>query len=243
MQRKQSDKGTKKNDVNVEGSLLSKTAHLFQTVPALAALFCEVISFQSLSTVLNICFVRKLKESMPLDTDRASFTGRFYAYINATSGLMQFFVLPLARKYLEPKWAYQFMPLVLVPCLAYATIQASGASSLWMTAAALFSLKTLDYSLRNIVNEMVFQPLDFDSRYLGKEVIGVFANRFGKSGMSIILSLLMAQFPGMGAPELSQLSLGVASLWTMCSFWLSRNVVSNEEAERRVKERQSKKGN
>ena len=106
MKSKQNDKNKKKEEKNggssakeeeESSSQLSKTVNLFRRVPTLAALFCEVISFQSLSTVLAICFVRQLKESMPLDSDRASFTGLFFAYINGSSGLMQFFVLPLAR--------------------------------------------------------------------------------------------------------------------------------------------------
>ena len=46
----------------------------------------------------------------------------------------------------------------------------------------------MDYSLRNILAELVYVPLDFESRYVGKEIIAVFANRFGKSGMALILS-------------------------------------------------------
>jgi len=214
-------------------SLIVKTAHLFQRVPTLAALFGEVISFQSLSTVLNICFVRQLKEGVPLDTDRASFTGRFYAYINGVSALMQFFALPLARNYLEPKWVYRLMPLILLPLLLYSSLQSS---SLWTAALAFSALKTMDYSLRNVVNEMVYQPLDFESRYLGKEVIGVFANRFGKSGMSMILSFLTPL--GVGVTELSQIAVAVASLWTTSSVWLSRTIVTNAEAERLVQARQ-----
>jgi ATP/ADP translocase len=200
----------------------------------LAALFGEVIAFQSLSTVLNVCFVRQLREALPLDTDRASFTGRFYAAVNGSAGLMQFFILPLARKYLEPKWVYRFMPMLLLPLLIYSSLQTS---SLWIATAAFFSLKTLDYSVRNVVNEMVYQPLDFESRYMGKEVIGVFANRFGKSGMSLILSFLTPF--GIGVAQLSQLAVAVASVWASCSLWLSQNVVSNQEAERRVQSRQS----
>jgi ATP/ADP translocase len=248
LKSKQNDKDKKKEEEKNGGSSakeeeesssqLSRTVNLFRRVPTLAASFCEVITFQSLSTVLAICFVRQLKASMPLDTDRAAFTGLFYAYINGSSGLMQFFVLPLARKYLEPRWAYRLMPMLLLPWLVYLAFQSN---SLWMQTVAFFSLKTLDYSLRNVVNEMVYQPLDFDSRYVGKEVIGVFANRFGKSGMSMILSIITAQFPTIGVAQLSQFSVVVASIWTSCSVWLSRNVVSNTEAERRVQERQQSK--
>jgi len=217
---------------------MSKTKLLFRRVPTLAALFGETITFQSLSTVLSVCFVRQLKETMPLDTARASFTGKFYACINGMAGILQFMVLPLARKYVEPKWMYRLMPSLLLPWLLYLALEST--SSLWIHAAAYFSLKTMDYSLRNLVSEMVYQPLDYESRYLGKEVIGVIGNRFGKSGMSMILSLITAQFPGVGVIQLSQLSVFVASIWTSCSLLLSRNVVSNQEAERKVKERQQR---
>ena len=236
-------KGSKKksdSDGAKEESLLSKTNRLFRTSPTLAGLFGEVISFQSLSTVLNVCFVRQLKDSMPVDTDRAAFTGRFYALVNGTSGLMQFLVLPLARKYLEPQWTYRFLPLLLMPLLIYAAIQP--VSSLWVAAMAFFALKASDYSIRNVANEMVYQPLDFDSRYLGKEVIGVFANRFGKSGMSLILSGMTSILPPgyLGARQLSQLSVVVGSIWTSCSVWLSKHVVTNKQAEAAVQERQQK---
>jgi hypothetical protein len=158
MKKKQKG-GDDRSKEDEEASLLTKTSQLFQRVPILAALFGEVITFQSLSTVLNICFVRQLKELMPLDTDRAAFSGRFYAYVNGVSGLMQFFVLPLARKYLEPRWVYRGMPMLLLPWLVYSSLQNS---SLWVSTAAFFSLRTLDYSLRNVVNEMVYQPLDFE---------------------------------------------------------------------------------
>lgn len=216
--------------------MLWKIAHLFQRVPTLAALFLEVISFQSLSTVLNVCFVRQLKEQVPLDTDRASYTGQFYAIINGVSAIMQFIALPLARKFLEPKLVYRLMPLILLPLLLYSSIQHS---TLTMAAITFFMLKMMDYSLRNVVNEMVYQPLDFESRYLGKEVIGVFANRFGKSGMSLILSFLTPL--GVGTVQLSQLAVAIASLWGTASLWLSGTLVSNADAERLVQERNSRK--
>ncbi|KAL3907125.1 MAG: hypothetical protein SGILL_008998 [Bacillariaceae sp.] len=219
-----------------DSSLLTKTTRMFRTSSTLAGLFGEVISFQSLSTVLNVCFVRQLKDTLPVDTDRAAFTGRFYALVNGSSALMQFCVLPLARKYLEPHWIYRFLPLILMPLLVYSSLQPA---SLWIAAVAFFALKSIDYSIRNVANEMVYQPLDFDARYLGKEVIGVFANRFGKSGMSLILSGFTTLLPSgwVGARQLSQLAVVVGSVWTTCSVWLSKHVVTNQEAEATVQER------
>lgn len=218
-------------------SLLAKTGRMFRTSSTLAGLFGEVITFQSLSTVLNVCFVRLLKDSIPNDTARVAFTGRFYAMVNGLSALMQFLVLPLARKYLEPQWVYRFLPLLLMPLLVVLAVQPT--STLWLAALAFLALKTADYSIRNVANEMVYQPLDFDARYLGKEVIGVFANRFGKSGMSLILSGLTVMLPNgwMGARQLSQLSVVVGSAWLTSSMWLSRHVITNKEAEATVVKR------
>ena len=235
MQGKKKSKDT--DQTSEEGrSLPSKIVYMFQRVPTLAALFGETISFQSLATVLSVYFVRQLKDQVSLDTDRASFTGRFYAYVNGASAVVQFLVLPLARQILEPKWVYRLMPLILMPPLIYASFQSS---SLMIAAFGFFALKTLDYSLRNVVNEMVYQPLDFESRYLGKEVIGVFANRFGKSGMSMILSLLAPL--GLGTSQLSRVAVVMGTLWTTSSLLLSGLIMSNAEAERRVQEQRNKK--
>jgi ATP/ADP translocase len=64
-------------------------------------------------------------------------------------------------------------------------------------------------------------PLDFESRYLGKEVIGVFGNRLGKSGMSFALSLITSIFGNLGPQGLSFLSTGASVLWLIYAFRLS----------------------
>jgi ATP/ADP translocase len=245
LQEKQSKKDGEKDTVetksgaNEDESLLAKTGRMFRTSPTLAGLFGEVITFQSLSTVLNVCFVRQLKESIPADGDRAAYTGQFYAGVNGISSMMQFFVLPLLRKYLEPQWVYRFLPMVLMPLLTYAAfLPASANNGLWIASLAFFALKSADYSIRGIATELVYQPLDFDARYLGKEVIGVFANRFGKSGTSMILSGLT----GLGlmaksTRPMSQLAVGVGGLWSASSIYLSRYVVTNRQAEEQVRQR------
>ncbi|KAG7348862.1 TLC ATP/ADP transporter [Nitzschia inconspicua] len=219
-------------------SLLSKMGRMFRTSPTLTGLFGEVVSFQSLSTVLHVCFVRLLKETFPNDTARMAYTGRFYATINGCSAAMQFLVLPLARNYLEPKWVYRVLPLLILPLLIGLAVQPTS-TTLSLAALAVLAVKAADYSVRNVANEMVYQPLDFDARYLGKEVIGVFANRCGKSGMSLILSGLTFFLPHnwMGPRQLSQLAVLMGGIWSSCSIWLSNHVVTNQEAETTVEQR------
>ena len=237
------------NKKEVVESLMGKTKRLFRTSPTLVGLFGEVITFQALSTVLNVCFVRQMKENIPNDTNRAAFMGNFFAGVNGVSSVTQFFVWPFLRKYLEPQWVYRFLPLLLMPLLSYgafwntavASTTAIGSSNgLWIAAIAFFVLKSTDYSVRNLANEMVYQPLNFDARYLGKEVIGVFANRFGKSGTSIILAGLttMFGFASKSSRPLSQLAVGVGAVWSACSIYLSNNVITNKQAEELVVQRQ-----
>jgi hypothetical protein len=202
---------------------------LFQEQPTLKALFLEVVSFQSLSTILNVCFVTKLKSAVSDDVARAAWTGKFYASISAVSGMAQFLVLPLLMSRVDPKWAWKCMPFLPMACTAITSFQ--GDPSLLIVALAFFSAKVLDYSLRGVVNEMVYIPLDFTSRYLGKEVIGVFGNRFGKSGMSLVLSGLTFGFGTFGMAHLTKLSALASLVWMSCAWRLSGWVLTKDEAE------------
>lgn len=97
----------------------------------------------------------------------------------------------------------------------------------------------MDYSLRNVLAELVYVPLDFDSRYMGKEIIAVFANRFGKSGMAVILSGL--QFMLGKNTDNGKLLIGLALIvsmgwWASC-ISLSSRLLNQDEAERAVDSR------
>ena len=182
MQEQQRSKDAKAAD-SKQGRL-GKAVDLFRRVPTLLVLFLEVISFQSLSTILNVAFVRTLKQQIPQDVARAGYSARFYGIVNAVSAALQFLVLPLCMKYAEPAWIWRLMPVIP---LLFCGLQVSKAeSSLFLVAGAVFLCKTIDYSIRSVVYPMVYQPWDFESRFVGKEVIGVFGSRFGKSGMSLM---------------------------------------------------------
>jgi ATP/ADP translocase len=103
-------------------------------------------------------------------------------------------------------------------------------------AAAFFAAKVMDYAVRSVLYIMVYQPLDFESRYVGKEIIGIFGSRFGKSGMSLILSGLAAV--GLTAQQqLGQLSLLASLTWLASTWWLSGMLPSKKEAQAQVDRR------
>ena len=209
---------------------------LFRRTPTLSALFLEVLSFQSLNTILNIAFVRTLQQTIPDDLTRSSYTGRFYSLINGASAALQFGLLPLVMKRVEPAWIWRVMPVVPFSICAYQAFAASSPASLTLIAAAFYLCKLMDYSLRSVVYPMAYQPLDFESRYVGKEIIGVFGSRFGKSGMSILLSALTA-VGWTGLAQLNKFSLIAIALWTSSTFWLSNLIPKKAEAQATVEKR------
>ena len=176
----------KKKQQEKNESLVQKATKLFQRVPVLGALFSEILASQGLATVLNVIFVAKLSRSIPDDGKRAGYVGLFFATINVITMVLQFGVLPIVMNYIQPRDLWRVVPLI---SLAFTTFQACQADpTLYLVSASLLVMKVSEYSARRMLDEMVFVPLDFESRFVGKEVIGVFGHRFGKSLMSLLLS-------------------------------------------------------
>eukprot|EP00540_Astrosyne_radiata_P023393 CAMPEP_0116838978 /NCGR_PEP_ID=MMETSP0418-20121206/9512_1 /TAXON_ID=1158023 /ORGANISM="Astrosyne radiata, Strain 13vi08-1A" /LENGTH=93 /DNA_ID=CAMNT_0004469039 /DNA_START=423 /DNA_END=704 /DNA_ORIENTATION=+ len=83
------------------------------------------------------------------------------------------------------------------------------------------SMKIMEYSLRGVANEMVYASLDYESRFIGKEIIGLFANRFGKSLMAVMLSVYTGQsFVGVET-QLVWGSTLFSIFWLVASYRLS----------------------
>jgi ATP/ADP translocase len=202
---------------------------LFQRVPVLGALFCEILACQGLSTLLNVCFVTKLSSSMPDDQERAGWMGRFYATTNVVSSAIQFFVLPPLMARVEPSVVWKAMPMVMVVLMASQCLEKN--PSLHLVAGSLMAMKVMEFSARRMLDEMVYVPLDFESRYVGKEVIGVFGFRFGKSGMSLALSGLSSIFGNFGLQQLSYMTTGASLAWLSLAWRLSTYVPTGVEAE------------
>jgi hypothetical protein len=65
-------------------------------------------------------------------------------------------------------------------------------------------------------------PLDYDARYMGKEVIGFFAHRLGKSGASLALGLIT--FHTQSVYTLSALTTGAVFAWGLTTIKLTAHI-------------------
>jgi len=223
----------------IESSLFRKAADLFARVPVLKALFVEILASQGVSTILNVCYVTKLSSVIPDDKERAGWSGKFFAVINVVSGFLQFGVLPNLMKYIEPSTLWRLVPLIVLCFTANMTLDKD--PSLYLVAGTFLTMKAMEFSARRMLDEMVYVPLDFDSRYVGKEVIGVLGYRFGKSGTSLAVSALTSQL-NFGLSELSRLTCVASLVWAKCTWSLSNLVPTKAEAEEAFAKIHSKSG-
>lgn len=209
-------------------NMLTKAKKLFARVPVLKALFFEILASQGLATLLNVCFVKVLA-SISDDNVRAAWVGNFYALINIITMGIQFAVLPLLMQVIEPKALWRFVPLV---SLLFTTFQAFQENpSLYIVSGSLLVMKVLEYSARRMLDEMVYVPLDFESRFVGKEIIGVFGYRLGKSLMSLSLSALTSAFGNFNLQQLSIFCDIAALAWAKAAWNLSSLVPTRKEAQ------------
>ena len=115
--------------------------------------------------------------------------------------------------------------IVAISCLCL-----TSAPSLYIISGCFMLFKVLEFSFRRMLDEMVYVPLDFDSRFLGKEIISVFGYRFGKSGMSLALSGATALFGNFEIKELTYLTWGSTLLWLKAAWNVSNLVLTKDQA-------------
>ena len=130
--------------------------------------------------------------------------------------------------FLEAKYLWRFMPIAMVSSIGYLCINNN--PSLVLISASFMLFKVLEFSIRRMLDEMVYVPLDFDSRFLGKEIISVFGYRFGKSGMSLGLSGLTSIFGNFDINQLTRLTCGASCIWLAAAWNVSNLVLTKAEA-------------
>jgi ATP/ADP translocase len=133
-------------------------------------------------------------------------------------------------KVVEPAYVWRALPMIMTLMTFFQGLEKN--PSLYLISGSLATMKILEFSARRMLDEMVYVPLDYESRYVGKEVIGVFGYRFGKSGMSLALSALTSYFGMLRLQELSQLTVLASGNWLLQAYRLSNCVPTKAEAEK-----------
>ena len=132
-------------------------------------------------------------------------------------------------KKIGAKWMWLIMPIIMLILTSLQFYDQSN-PSLSLVGLTFLTMKTIEYSLRGQASEMVWVMLDYESRFIGKELINLFANRLGKSATAIFLFLLTIQIEKDGMGLLRKFavngSIVLAFLWLVCTIRVVRLIPS-----------------
>jgi ATP/ADP translocase len=129
-------------------------------------------------------FKRMLEISYPDIDLRTATIGNVYALVDIFSLLLGFLSGPILRLFGIP------MVLLAVPALLAATLGVYVAMPGFatITTAKIFS-KTFDYSIHRVAKEILYIPLGYHEKTLGKAIIDMLTYRVAKGGTGAILVL------------------------------------------------------
>ena len=187
---------------------------LFARSRVLRALLSETVVCQALSAMLSLAFHAATRESMGTPEAHAAFVGQFYAGVNVASSTLQFLVLPWLLSRLTKKESAGPARLLLVgPALVGGLLVACAQQpSLTLIALCFGAQKVIEYSVRSSATEMLYVPLGYEEKFLGKEVISVLGTRGGRSASSLAIAQLSKACPPASAGFAAMMA-GVAVLW------------------------------
>lgn len=177
--------------------------------PFLLFILLIVVMMQMSSTIIDFQFNTMLEESI-LDKDlRTEYTGRILSLVNLATTCLQFVGSFLLIQFLGLRLSHFAIPALL--CLNACAFLVAPVFS--VISFSYITIKSFDFSLFNIVKEMLYIPLKTDEKFRAKAFIDVFAYRSAKAFASLLILLL--QFTT-SISLLSCLSVGVILLLV---FW------------------------
>ena len=156
---------------------------LIKSSRALKFILLIVVLMQLSTTIMDYQFSSFLQERFPLQDLRTEFYGRLWGIINTFKLCLQFFATFLLVQFLGLRRSHFVVPGVL---FGNALLTLFNPSFAFVTYS--FSvIKTFDYSIFNIIKEMLYVPLKTEEKFKAKAIIDVFAYRSAKGLASLFV--------------------------------------------------------
>ena len=191
---------------------------LIRASRVLTFILLVVILMQVSSTLMDYQFSHFLQEKIPNKDLRTQFYGRFWGLIGTGKLLLQFIGSFVLAQFLGVRRSHFLIPaILLLNAIGYLIFPL-----LSMFMYSFFIIRTFDYSIFNILKEMLYVPLKRDEKFKAKAVIDVFAYRGSKALASILILLLQLFFSSQVLPLLSWIYPLLFSIWIILVFFLLR---------------------
>jgi AAA family ATP:ADP antiporter len=194
------------------------TVHMIQQSPYVAWMVLLVATVQTVVTLIDYQFNVGLELAYPDMDKRTTVVGELYALVDGCSLGLQFLTLPVLRFVGVP------LTLLAVPLLLGSAVGAYALRPVFgLLALAKTASKALDYSLFRAAKEILYIPLSYTEKTLGKALVDVFTYRVAKAVASIAL-IAVASFQhgaSRAAFDVTALILLLIAAW----LWVTWTIV------------------
>ncbi|NGX51082.1 MAG: hypothetical protein K1060chlam2_00939 [Chlamydiae bacterium] len=198
-------------ELKIASHKVSQGMKLISSSSPLKFILLIVVLMQLSTTIMEYQFNTYLFQHYPLQDLRTQFCGRLWGVINSCQLSLQFFATFILVQFIGLRKSHFVVPGMLLLNSALLLFKPSFA----MVTYSFGLIKTFDYSIFNIIKEMLYVPLNTDEKFKAKAIIDIFAYRSAKALASLFVIGMQIFYP---------LHLPYAYTWgpfTLLLLWMS----------------------
>lgn len=195
--------------------------------PYIIGIALFVVGISAVNTLLYFEQLRLVEITFPELEDRTRIFARFDWIVQTLTVLSQVFLTGRIAHKFGVKALITFVPVVMI--FAFASLALSGAFMVLTVVVIL--RRALEYAFVRPGREMLWSPLDTETKYKAKNTVDVPIYR-GADALSAQLNNWVAS-AGLGAGAVAWLGAIVAALWGMLGWWLGRRFEDHEKLQAR----------
>lgn len=186
----------------------------------LALILLLIATVQIVTTLLDYQYNTVLEVAYPLTDVRTGIIGKVYALIDAGTFVLFASMGPILRAAGVP------LTLAAIPCLLAGGLAAFAALPRFLLIAGVkIAGKCMDYTIFKASKEILYIPLTYAERTMGKSIVDMMTYRIAKGGASLLLMGLLAA--GLG-------QLNLLLMFGLIVAWLSIAVIVGRRFRRKV---------
>ncbi|NDE82077.1 MAG: hypothetical protein EB051_00455 [Chlamydiia bacterium] len=192
------------------GSSVKESLLLIGRSKLLKGIVLMVILMQVTSTITDFQFNTYLEQLYPSKDLRTAYFSKLLGWGNILTMSFQFIGVYVLIRYLGKLKTHLMVPLVLgCNCLAFLCYPVFGVISY-----SFLTIKCFDFSLFNVIKEMLYIPLKPQEKFKAKALIDVFMYRGAKMFASFFVMLVQLCVANSAVPLLSWITC------ILCIFWV-----------------------
>ncbi|PCI76861.1 hypothetical protein COB21_03775 [Candidatus Aerophobetes bacterium] len=187
--------------------------------PSMRYIIAIVVLMQVGATILDFSFNAKMAQVYPLQDIRSGQMGKIWSVINFFNLFTQFVASFFLIHKFGLKRCHIFLPIILLASSASIALIPSVTSLI----IGFSAVKIVDYSLFNLLKEMLYVPLSNFEKKNAKAFVDIFAYRSSK-GIASILVIGLQYFFSSSLFQVCSLSVVILFfLWSMMSLFYFRS--------------------